>query len=244
MPQQSTDNTLKPVYNLVELELDNYEENKLVLDIIHDLNTFFQNSSICTCRRTPKQKDLRTCFEKVGFKCFFKRHFELKALEEQELELFIKLQLMSFELTDEKSDNKTLKKHTYKYNYNSSLPLCKPVYLKLCRINEYLLSTLQNHLQSNELTERVHRNTRHASKMESRVFLDFNITFAIKQFLVQYGAIHEFLSSLRHQDDSGIFIYLPTGQTYVSVYNEYKKSFYLTHDQSEKIISYFTFRRL
>ncbi|CAG8810217.1 5488_t:CDS:1, partial [Racocetra fulgida] len=130
------------------------------------------------------------------------------------------------------------------YNYNSSLSLCKPAYLKLCGINDYLLSTLQNHLQSNGLTERVHGNTGRPSKTESRVFLDFNITFPIKQFLVQYGAIHGFPSPLRHQDDSGVFIYLPTGQTYVSVYNEYKKSFYLTHDQSEKVVSYFTFRRL
>ncbi|CAG8842718.1 34055_t:CDS:2, partial [Racocetra persica] len=42
------------------------------------------------------------------------------------------------------------------------------------------------------------------------------ITFPIKQFLVQYGTIHRFSSPLRHQDDSGVFIYLPTGQTYVS----------------------------
>ncbi|CAG8805033.1 27938_t:CDS:1, partial [Dentiscutata erythropus] len=72
----------------------------------------------------------------------------------------------------------------------------------------------------------------------------FNITFPIKQFLIQYGTIHKFSSPLRHQDDSGVFIYLLTGQTFVSVYDEYKKNFYLTHDQSEKIISYFTFRKL
>ncbi|CAG8746370.1 5385_t:CDS:2 [Gigaspora margarita] len=139
MSQQSTFNTLKPVYNLVELGLDDYEENELVLNAIHDLYIFFQNSSNCTCRQTPKQRDLRTCFE-------------------------------------------------------------NPAYLKLCRVNDYLLSTLQNHLQSNGLTEHVHGNTG-----------------------LQYGAIHGFPSPLWHQDDSGVFIYLPTGQTYVSVYNEYKK---------------------
>ncbi|CAG8810613.1 25378_t:CDS:2, partial [Racocetra persica] len=176
MSQQSTVNTLRPVYNLIELELDDYEENELVLNTIHDLKLFFENPNNCTCRRTPKQKDLRTCFEKVGFKRFFERHFELKALEEHELELFIKSQLMSFEMT----------------------------YLKLCGINDYLLSTLQNHLQINGLTERVHGNT----------------------------------------DDSGVFIYLPTSQTYTSVYNKYKKNFYLIHDQPEKIISYSTFKKL
>ncbi|CAG8554281.1 12590_t:CDS:1 [Cetraspora pellucida] len=233
MSQQLAVNALRPVYNLVELKLDNYEENELVLDTIHDLKAFFENPNNCTCHQTPKQKDLRTCFEKVGFKRFFERHFELKALEECELELFIKSQLISFEISDEKSKNKT-HKHTYKYNYNNSLLLCKPVYLKLCRISNYLLSTLQNHLQLNELTEHIHGNAGHASKTESRVFLDYNITFPIKQFLIQYRAIHRFLSPLRHQDNFGVFIYLPTGQTYTSVYNEYKKYFYLIHDQSEK----------
>ncbi|CAG8546424.1 5410_t:CDS:2, partial [Cetraspora pellucida] len=217
MAQQSTVNTLRPVYDLVELGLDDYEENELVLGTIHDLKLFFENPDNCTCCRTSKQKDLRTCFEKVGFKRFFKIHFELKALEEHKLELFIKSQLMSFEII---------------------------AYLKLCGIIDYLLFTLQSHLQINGLTEHVHRNTGHASKMESRVFLDFNITSTIKQFLIQYGIIHRLPSTLRHHDDSGVFIYLLTSQSYISVYNEYKKIFYLIHDQPEKIISYSTFKRL
>ncbi|CAG8790516.1 26185_t:CDS:2, partial [Racocetra persica] len=210
MSQQPTIDTLKPVYNLIELGLDDYEENELVLDTIHDLKLFFENSNNCTCRRTPKQRDLRTCFEKVGFKHFYERHFELKALEAQERELFIKSQLLSFEITNEKSDNKTSEKHTYKFNYNNSLPLCKPAYLKLCGMNSYLLFTLQTHLQLNRLTERVYRNTRRVAKTESRVFLDFNITFPIKQFLIQYGTIYKLSSPLQHQDDSDVFIYLPT----------------------------------
>ncbi|CAG8735192.1 12364_t:CDS:2, partial [Dentiscutata erythropus] len=104
-----TINNFKPVYNLVKLELENYEENELVLDTIYELKLFFQNPNNCTCRQTPKQKDLRTCFEKVGFKRFFERYFELKALEEHELELFIKSQLISFEISDEKLKNKTQK---------------------------------------------------------------------------------------------------------------------------------------
>ncbi|CAG8731597.1 19698_t:CDS:1, partial [Racocetra fulgida] len=106
MLQQSTIDTLKPIYNLIELGLEDYKENELVLDTIHNLKLFFENSNNCTCCQTPKQRDLRTCFEKVEFKRFFERHFELKALEEQEHELFIKSQLLSFEITNKKSDNK------------------------------------------------------------------------------------------------------------------------------------------
>ncbi|CAG8490746.1 1190_t:CDS:1, partial [Scutellospora calospora] len=58
MSQQLTINTLKPVYNLIELELDDYEKNDLVLDIIYDLNLFFENSTNCTCCQTIRQKDL------------------------------------------------------------------------------------------------------------------------------------------------------------------------------------------
>ncbi|CAG8599852.1 1617_t:CDS:1, partial [Scutellospora calospora] len=78
------------VYNLVELELDNYEENKLVFNTIYDLKLFFENSNNCICHQTLKQKDLRTCFEKVEFKHFFERYFELKALNKHELKLFMK----------------------------------------------------------------------------------------------------------------------------------------------------------
>ncbi|CAG8783717.1 22261_t:CDS:2, partial [Racocetra persica] len=49
---------------------------------------------------------------------------------------------------------------------------------------------------------------------------------------------------MRYKSESEPFIYLPTGCTYVSVYNDFKKHFYSENDQNEKIISYFTFRRL
>ncbi|CAG8796657.1 8198_t:CDS:1, partial [Gigaspora rosea] len=72
----------------------------------------------------------------------------------------------------------------------------------------------------------------------------FNITSTIKQFLIQYGTFHGLPSPLWHQDDSVVFIYLPTSQTYTSVYNEYKKNLHLIYDQPDKIISYSTFKKL
>src|SRR5581483_6119487 len=67
-----------PVYNFIELELEEYEENEMVLDVIHDLITFFKDFMNCTYRRSSNKRDLRTCFEKVRFKRFFERHLELK----------------------------------------------------------------------------------------------------------------------------------------------------------------------
>ena len=84
---------------MIELGLEDYEENDLVLDTIRDLKTFFQENN-CSCKATiATEKDLRTCYEKVGFKQFFERNLQLRALKKDELDLFIKAQLMSFETT-------------------------------------------------------------------------------------------------------------------------------------------------
>ncbi len=60
--------SIRPIYDLVELDLEEYEENDLVLDTIHELMIFFKQSSNCTCHRISRQRDLRICFEKVEFK--------------------------------------------------------------------------------------------------------------------------------------------------------------------------------
>jgi len=133
---------LRLKYNLAELGLEGYEENDLVLDTTHDLMTFFQQN-VCSCKNT--KRDPKTCYEKVGFKKFFERHLQLCALEPNELELFIKAQLMSFETTSITSEFR----HNYRYNFSHQLPLCKPVYIKLCGITEYMLKTLQGDLQAN-----------------------------------------------------------------------------------------------
>ena len=65
-----------PTYDLVSLGLENYGENELVLNTVHDLTEFFNNKENCHCRLS--KKDTRKCFEKVGFKRFFQRHLETR----------------------------------------------------------------------------------------------------------------------------------------------------------------------
>ena len=89
-----------PTYDLVALGLENYEENELVLNTVHDLTLFFNNKENCSC--CFSKKDMRKCYEKIGFKRFFKRHLEIYGLEKSELELFLKAQLMFFKITNEK----------------------------------------------------------------------------------------------------------------------------------------------
>ena len=46
--------SIRPVYNLVELDLKEYEENELVLNTIHKLKLFFDQSDNYTYRHTSK----------------------------------------------------------------------------------------------------------------------------------------------------------------------------------------------
>ena len=49
---------------------------------------------------------------------------------------------------------------------------------------------------------------------------------------------------MRHRNDSGTFIYLPTDKSIQSIYYEYKDYYFTENDKSKQIISYTTFRRL
>ena len=96
-------------HNLFDLELMDYEENDLVVDVVDDLRLFFQSSE---CKSAKKVKDPRNCFEKIGFKNFFERYFEFKSLNKKEKDLSIKTQLMTFQFENENSLIR------YKYQYN------------------------------------------------------------------------------------------------------------------------------
>ncbi|CAG8700076.1 13906_t:CDS:2 [Dentiscutata erythropus] len=174
--------SLKPVYNLIELGLEEYEDNELVLDTVHDLMQFFKKQS--------------------------------NSLEKSECVLFLKAQLMAFEITNKNVESQ---RQNYRYNYNASLLLCKPVFLKLCGISDHVLLAIQKHLQENGLTEKTHGNTGCIPKLKSKVHLDSSITFLVKCFLEQYGNINRLPSPMRHKNESEPFIYLPTGNTYTSV---------------------------
>ncbi|CAG8802680.1 19415_t:CDS:1, partial [Racocetra persica] len=171
-------------------------------------------------------------------------HLQIRALEKSELDLFLKAQLIAFEITNIKLEEAQKEKYNFRYVYNSSYPLCKPAFLKLYSINEYILSILQDHLYSKGLVERIHGNTRHVAKRENKVFLDSSVTFFVKKYLEQYVITHGLPSPICHKNESEPFIYLPTGKTYTFVYNKFKEHFYSEYKDTKNIISYFTFRRL
>ena len=114
----------------------------------------------------------------------------------------------------------------------------------LCGISDYKLLALQIHLQENGWIERIHENAGYAKKRNSKVFLNLELTFEVKHYLIQYENTYGLPSLMRHCNDSGNFIYLSVGENYVSIYNKFKDHFYIEHDENEKVISYDTFRRL
>ena len=109
-------------HELYDLGLEEYEPNELVLKTIPDLRLFFEDESNCSCRK----KKNRICFKKIGFKNFLERKLQLVGLDKNELDLCIKTQLMVFKSNDKNDETKSV----YNYQYNSSIPICKPVFLK------------------------------------------------------------------------------------------------------------------
>ena len=156
-----------PEYNLLEFEeFEDYEKNDLVIGVIDDLKLFFQSSS-CKCVKTTN--DPHSCFEKIGFKNFFERHFEFKSLDKKEKELSIKTQLMVFQF-----DNEDIR-HNYKYKYNETIQICKPVFLKLCDIKEGVLKVLQKH-----------GNMKNIPKFKSWAFVDLEVAEGVKNVMLNY----------------------------------------------------------
>lgn len=241
-------------YDLFELGLEEYGDYESIQEIIHNLKNFFEHPTSCTCRVLEKQKDIRTCFEKIGFKKFFQRHFQIINLTNKELDLFLKAQLLAMEIENKnlKSSEKIIQRTNYRFCFNSTYSLCQTAFLMLYNISDHKFKNIVEHLHNEGINERIHGNTGRAPIYKTKVNIDENLKFIVKNFLNQYSLIHGLPSPMRHRNDSGAFIYLPTDKRFISVYKEFKK-FYLENIlkiesendlEEEKIISYDSFRRL
>jgi hypothetical protein len=117
-------------------------------------------------------------------------------LTKQQLDFAIKGQLIAFEISNEKLISNVLesesssKKTHYKYSYNSSINLCVNTYLKMVGITKYYLETLQQDLQKNGLTERIHGNTGHVPQLLSKVLITDELKEDVKTFIINYAQIH------------------------------------------------------
>ena len=101
------------------------------------------------------------------------------------------------------------------------------------------------------ISERIHGNTGRAPTHKTKISIDENLKSIVKNYLDQYSLMHGSPSPMRHKNDAGTFVYLPTDKNFISVYREFKE-FYLNNilkdgpesDLEKKIISYSSFRRL
>ena len=224
--------------NSHDLELQDFEQNDLVISVVDDLKSFFQNSQ-CKCHK--EKKDPRFCFEKIGFRNFFGRHFEFKSLDKKEKELSIKTQLMVFQFESNDEDSRI----QYKYKYSESIAICQPVFLKLCDIKIDMLKKLQDHLKTNGLDARQHGNMKNIPKLKSRAFVNLEVAERVKNFILNYAELHGLPSPMRLHDTSDPIIYLETRHNYKSVFNEYEKYFEDNFTETSiQNIGYTTFWRL
>jgi len=84
---------LQETIDLASLGLGEYEGNETVIEVVNDLKIFFNNPTSCLCSTD-------NCYEKIGFINFFKRCFEIRGLEKNELDIFVKAQLMAMQIKD------------------------------------------------------------------------------------------------------------------------------------------------
>jgi len=227
----SPENLISPE-ELYDLGLESYELNELVFEAVQDLKLFFENELNCKCRKT---KD-KICFKKIGFRNFLERQLQLKGLEGNELDLCIKTQLMVFKLNDENDDE--TERDGYSYQYNSSIPICQPVFLKLSGFSKKKLIALQKHLKTDGLIDRIHGNTGKVPQNRSCATVNLEIAQLFKNFLLQYSNLHGLPSP-----ESESIIYLPTYLNYATVYEEFRNYFDLEYE-SIKPIEYNTFYKL
>jgi hypothetical protein len=161
----------------------------------------------------------------------------------------LKAQLLAMEIENQVNNEKI----KYKYCFNSTYPLCKTAFLKLYNISDRKFDNIIKHLHNEGICERIHGNTGRAPIHKTKVNIDENLKIIVRNFLNQYSLIHGLPSPMRHRNDTGAFIYLPTDKKFISVYKEFKE-FYLENilkdeleselEKEEKIISYSSFRRL
>ena len=239
-------------YDLFELDLEEYEDYENVQEIIHNLMIFFKNpAKSCTCQiQKQEDKDTRTCFEKIGFKKFFQRHIQIINFDNDELDLFLKAQLLIMEIENKNYKEKIPQRINFRYCFNSTYSLCKTAFLKLYNISNHKFNNILDHLYNEGISKQIHGNTGRAPIFKTKVNIDENLKSIVNNFLNEYSLIHGLPSPMRHRNESGTFIYLSTDKNFKSVYNEFNE-FYsknILNDESvndsEKIIHYRSFRRL
>ena len=167
---------------------DLIEDNELVFNTVAEIKVFFSSSANCTCLRPRKLKNFCPCFEKIGFRHFFKCLINLKALDKKEMDLFIKTQLMIGDLSGRSNDGNSTKKITrYCYNFNGSIKICQTVFMKLCGIKKEVFDNIKDHYKKFGLDECIHGNTGHRPEWNSKVTITEEISISVKNFLENYG---------------------------------------------------------
>ncbi|CAG8731715.1 10425_t:CDS:1, partial [Funneliformis caledonium] len=89
-------------------------------------------------------------------------------------------------------------------------------------ISDSILRAIRNHLLTEGLTVRQHRNIKNLPKIASQVTTNQKLSTEIYNLIINYANFHGFLLLGHHmQTDSLAVILLPTEKSYISVYEDF-----------------------
>ena len=160
------------------------------------------------------------------------------------LELVVMGQLLVFNSNVNKNNQQKNKKK-FNYRFNSKIPLCKNTYLKLVGIKKEHMKNLKKHLFENGLTERIHGNVKKIPTLNTRVTINYDVSTDVYAFLINYSNIHGLPSPGRHMKTDTIpIIYLPTENSYSSVYEDFSKACNELYGDNYNIMSRKSFIRI
>lgn len=233
-------NNIAPSF--AELEIEEYdEEDELIRQNVQELWEFWQKKA-CTCRKSKKKN--KSCFEKIGFRQFFKRQEECRNMSHNVLDTWIKGQLASFAY-HELQENEVQSRIKYQYRYNNKLVTCLPTYLTLVGISSSRLDRIKAHMKSYGMEEIIHGNTGRSSIRPNRAIIDDQIKQEISKYLNNYADLYGFPSPGRSlRNNSTPVVSLPRDKTYTSVYEEYVINVQSNKDEDYRILAYRSFYRI
>lgn len=219
--------------NLEDYDLNDYENNELVQKTIQDLNKFF---ATVKCQCATDNKENKKCFEVVGFKRFFERHLQFRALGREELDAVLMGQILAFQCDGNIKKDGHRSRDFFRYRFNGQIALCMTVYLKLVGVGRNKLDAIKRQLEEYGLTMRVHGNIKRLPQRSSKVTITHDNAKEVSSFILNYAEINGLPRPGSHlEKDDQALIYLPTDENYTSVFHKYEQAMKSMNKNNDQI---------
>lgn len=210
----------------------------------------------------PSEYQKALTFLKIGCECgcskqvppekFAKRREEFQNLSRKERDAMVMGQILIMDEGDTTTSSRFPKKkrtnnRTF-YRWNNKIPLCQLTYLNMLGVSRDYLESVRNHLLNKGLGTRIHGNTGRMPRWNTKMFIDENVEWEVKVFLLSYA------EKYGSPDPAGKtkekitqpLVFLPADMTYTSVYRDFIASRREEIDEVDelKFLKYETFLKL